>query len=164
MNKVFLLLGGNLGNRFKNIHDAIQAISINIGSVEAESSIYETKAWGNIEQPDFLNIAIRVNTVLSPVEVLKEIQKIETDFGRIRKQKWGERTMDIDILFYNDLVLKTDDLTIPHPLIAMRKFVLLPMAEIATDLIHPISRHSVGEMLLRCEDPLDVLRLDNILY
>ena len=76
MNKVFLLLGGNLGNRFKNIHDAIQAISINIGSVEAESSIYETKAWGNIEQPDFLNIAIRVNTVLSPVEVLKEIQKI----------------------------------------------------------------------------------------
>lgn len=165
MNNVFLLLGGNLGNRFKNISEALKAIVINIGEIELESSIYETKAWGKFEQPDFLNIAVKVNTVLTPHEVLKECQKIETQFGRLRKEKWGERTMDIDIIFFNDLVLSDSDiLSIPHPLLQIRKFVLLPLNEIAPNHIHPITKNTVSNLLLNCEDKLDVVRLESILH
>ncbi|MFC5285041.1 2-amino-4-hydroxy-6-hydroxymethyldihydropteridine diphosphokinase [Pedobacter alpinus] len=161
MNKVFLLLGGNLGNRFENLSNALKAIRLNVGKIELESSIYETKAWGKLEQPDFLNIAIKVDTFLSPHEVLNEIQKIETQLGRIRKDKWSERTMDIDIIFYNDLILSDSDiLIIPHLMLTMRKFVLLPLNEIAPNYKHPITKKTISELLIDCEDKLEVIRLN----
>lgn len=164
MNKVTLILGSNLGDTIENIFLALSKIVEYVGEITTKSSLYETKAWGKTDQPNFLNLAIQLNTSLTPFAVLKEVQKIETECGRLRKEKWGERTMDIDVLFYNDLILKTDELTIPHPLIEMRKFVLMPLAEIDPDLTHPISKQKISKLLLICNDDLEVKKLKNVLH
>lgn len=162
MNKVYLLLGGNLGDRFQNIIEAINVIQQQIGNIVLRSSIYETKAWGLSQQPDFLNLAILVETKLTPLSLLDATQKIEKDLGRIRheNQKWGARTMDIDILFFNQEIIRTERLVIPHPLMALRKFVLLPLDEIATNYIHPILNQTIYDLNLNCEDQLIVKKLD----
>lgn len=160
MCQVYLSLGGNLGDRLSNLTIAIRLISERIGEVLEESSIYETKAWGDTSQPDYLNMVIVVKTTLNPEELLNETQKIENELGRKRIEKWGARTLDIDILLINQLVINTERLKIPHPLMSERKFVLLPLMEIASEFIHPIFKTSIKTLTSGCEDTLEVKRLN----
>lgn len=159
-NKVYLLLGSNMGARLQLLEDAIRNIILQIGEVVEKSSIYETAAWGKTDQPGFLNIAIAVNTLLSPIEVLTKSLEIETQLGRIREEKWGARLIDIDIIFYgNDIVSIPDQLQIPHPEMHKRKFVLKPLVEINPNLQHPLFKRSISDLLLELSDHLEVTRI-----
>ncbi len=154
--KVFLLLGSNLGNRFEVLLKAQKEISSSVGTVVNESSIYETLAWGIENQPDFLNQVLLVETHLSPQELLVAINEIEQDLGRVRHQKWGERLIDIDILYYENQIINTNNLIIPHPEIINRKFTLVPLVEIAPDFVHPGLGNTQEELLKVCSDELEV--------
>ncbi|MCX8033876.1 MAG: 2-amino-4-hydroxy-6-hydroxymethyldihydropteridine diphosphokinase [Thermodesulfovibrio sp.] len=147
MSRVYLLLGSNLGDRAKNIEIAISELK-NCGlTISRRSSFYNTSPWGYKEQPEFLNIAIECFTSLSPFALLEEIKKIEKKMGRKDTIRYGPRIIDIDIIFYNNLILKTDKLIIPHPLMHKRDFVLKPLCEIAPDFVHPDLKLSVKELL-----------------
>lgn len=159
MNLAYLLIGGNLGDRIKNLDFAKIWIEKNIGDVINNSSIYETAAWGITEQPDFLNQVLLVETKLSAQEVLHKILSIENKMGRIRTQKNASRIIDIDILFFNDEVIDEPGLTIPHPEIQNRKFALIPMAEIAPDIVHPLLGQSIKNLLSTSKDKLEVRQL-----
>jgi len=160
--KICLHLGSNLGDRHQNLQRSILEITQTVGQVIQQSSIYQTEAWGETEQPDFLNQSVLANTDLSPQEVLTRILEIETEMGRIREKKWGPRIIDIDLLFYDDLILTTPSLTIPHPQISFRNFVLIPTMEIFGDFIHPVFNLSVEELYLRCRDEGEVYLPDKI--
>lgn len=131
MNKVYLGLGSNIGDRYQYLHRAIELIN-NHSQIElkSKSSVYETKPFGYVEQPDFLNMVIAVNTTLKPEELLKYTQEIENLLGRKREIHWGPRIIDIDILLYGDKIIQTVELSIPHPFLTERLFVLIPLAEI----------------------------------
>lgn len=131
MDGVFLALGTNIGDRHRHLTDALNLISTGIGKIIKQSSIHETKAWGNTNQDDFLNMVIRVETELTPLQLLSECQSIEQQLGRIREEKWGPRIIDIDILYYHDEKVNEEHLVIPHPHINERDFVLLPLREIS---------------------------------
>ncbi|WP_017258324.1 2-amino-4-hydroxy-6-hydroxymethyldihydropteridine diphosphokinase [Pedobacter arcticus] len=163
MNTIFLGLGSNLGDRLKNLKKAIEEIELLVGNIALKSAVYETKAWGKNEQPDFLNMVIEVKSRFSAEDVLNKTQKIETDLGRIRKERWGSRTMDIDMLFYNNEIIVTNRLNIPHILIEKRKFVLLPLAEIAATFSHPVLKKTIDQLLFESTDNLDVIKLDAVL-
>jgi 2-amino-4-hydroxy-6-hydroxymethyldihydropteridine diphosphokinase len=135
--KVFLGLGSNLGNRKENLRMARMCIAQIVGLITKESSIYETTAWGIIEQNAFLNQVIAIETIYSPSAVLHLILKIEKDIGRVREIKWGERIIDIDILYYDNEIVSTETLNIPHLFIQERNFVLVPLTEIAGNFLHP---------------------------
>lgn len=156
MNKSYLLLGSNEGNRLDWFKKAMQQIEQTVGKVVAKSSLYETAAWGLEEQPDFLNMAICVETALSAQQLLVAIQKVELNLGRQRILKWGQRTLDIDILFYNHDIINDPQLTIPHPLLQERRFVLAPLHDIAASFIHPILNKSIAQLLQSCPDTLPV--------
>lgn len=156
---IYILLGSNLGNRQENLDRARQEISRNIDPVITTSSLYKTAAWGNTDQPDFYNQVVSIQSLHGPRKLLSKIQLIEQKMGRIRKEKWGPRIIDIDILFYGNLVSSSEELTIPHPGIPDRKFTLLPLAEIAPDFIHPTLKKSILEMLEACQDDLPVEKL-----
>lgn len=147
MHKVYLLLGSNLGDRNKNIEVAISELKDCGIIISKMSSFYNTKPWGYTEQPDFLNQAIECFTNLGAVELLREIKKIEKKLGRKNNIKYGPRIIDIDIIFYDDLILKSEELTIPHPLMHERYFVLKPLSEIAPDFVHPELKISVKNLL-----------------
>jgi 2-amino-4-hydroxy-6-hydroxymethyldihydropteridine diphosphokinase len=155
----FLLLGSNQGNRVRQLSDATNKINQLIGPIEKKSSIYQTAAWGKTDQPDFLNQALIVKSSLSPQEVLKIIHSIELEMGRQRTSKWNERTIDIDILYAGELVLNLPELKIPHPEIQNRKFALVPLAEIATNFVHPILKKTNKELLSISTDTLEVRQL-----
>ncbi len=162
--KVYLLLGSNLGDRLKNFKTATELLRTEVGEIISMSSVYETAAWGKENQASFLNIAIEIKTSLSPLQVLEDILAIEKTIGRIRRERWGERLIDIDILFYDDEIIAIKEkLYIPHPQMQFRNFVLTPMVEIAGHLVHPVLKLSIEELKKRCGDSLavDKLRTNN---
>ncbi|RYF97670.1 MAG: 2-amino-4-hydroxy-6-hydroxymethyldihydropteridine diphosphokinase [Chitinophagaceae bacterium] len=155
----YLLLGSNLGKREKCIDDALALLSINVGKIVKVSSIYETEAWGKTDQPSFLNLAVQIETVLNPLQLLEAVLNIEADLGRVRHEKWGSRLIDIDIILYgNNVVEEVDRLKIPHPEMQNRKFVLLPLAEIAPALLHPVLKQSMTDLLVNLNDNSAVLK------
>ncbi|MHA6247344.1 2-amino-4-hydroxy-6-hydroxymethyldihydropteridine diphosphokinase [Pontibacter sp. CAU 1760] len=156
MPRLYLLLGGNLGNRADYLQQARARLSEQIGPTTNASRLYETAAWGNTEQPNFLNQVLELHTALTPEQVLQTVNQIEADLGRVRQEHWGARVIDIDILFYDALVLQTQRLTIPHPQLHLRRFTLLPLAELAPDLQHPVLKLSAAHLLAACLDPLEV--------
>ena len=155
----FLLLGTNLGDRKKNLSIARNAIEVSVGTILKASSIYQTAAWGKTDQPDFLNQALEVQTALSAEDVLAEILKIERAMGRKRDQHWGERIIDIDILLFERKIISSSALTIPHPQLQNRRFALEPLAEIGSDVTHPLLQLTIQEMLAQCPDLLEVRRI-----
>jgi 2-amino-4-hydroxy-6-hydroxymethyldihydropteridine diphosphokinase len=156
MNHAYLLTGGNLGDRAGNLKMAAEAIGRSAGKIVMLSSLYETAAWGTKDQPDYLNQAIEIETNMRAPELLNILLDIEIQLGRYRQEKYGPRLIDIDILFFNSDILKTPNLVIPHPHIQNRRFVLVPMAEIASDFQHPVFNKSITELLTNCTDPLNV--------
>ncbi|NLJ08616.1 MAG: 2-amino-4-hydroxy-6-hydroxymethyldihydropteridine diphosphokinase [Sphingobacteriales bacterium] len=155
-NRAILSLGSNLGDRLMNLHTAMKLLTADTGELTINSSVYETEPWGLKEQPDFLNMVVGIETELSPQQLLSEIKYIEDELLREKSIRWGSRSIDIDILFFNDLVINSDILTIPHPEIANRRFVLVPLAEIFPDLIHPVLKKPVNSLLVNCSDPSEV--------
>jgi 2-amino-4-hydroxy-6-hydroxymethyldihydropteridine diphosphokinase len=158
MTQLFLSLGGNLGNTREIFEGAYPLIEKKIGKISVYSSIYQTQAWGPIPQADFLNQVLLVNTSLKAEACLAEILEIEREFGRERKERWGPRTLDLDILYYGDKVIAESDLSIPHPRIAERKFILTPLAEIAPTFTDPTSRKTMVTLLADCSDKGEVNR------
>lgn len=156
MNDAYLLTGGNMGDRLANLQKAKEHLVNEAGTILAASSVYETEAWGNHEQPDFYNQVHKISTELSADELMEKILKIEELMGRVRTVKNASRVIDIDILFFNDTIITTPNLTIPHPEIINRRFVLTPMDELAPELIHPALHTTIHELLSTCKDPLRV--------
>lgn len=155
MGTATLLLGSNLGNRNIYIVRATEQLST-LGQITKTSMLYETEAWGATAQPHYLNQAIQIETPLSPVELLRDILSIEQSMGRQRNKKWEARIIDIDILFYDNQVIDLPELKIPHPYLHLRRFALLPLAEIAADYIHPLLKLPVHELLKQCPDTMKV--------
>jgi 2-amino-4-hydroxy-6-hydroxymethyldihydropteridine diphosphokinase len=137
MSNVALGLGVNVGDRLAALRRATKSLSDKVGQVTAKSSVYETLPWGRTDQPRFLNACLTLETDFPPLDLLDEIKIIERDMGRIERAHWGPREIDIDVIFYDDLVLDDPKLKIPHPLMAMRAFVMVPLAEIAPGWKHP---------------------------
>lgn len=155
-NRAYLLTGGNIGNRAGYLEDAAKYISEFCGKILKKSSLYETEAWGKTNQANFFNQAILIETTFTADELMKKILLIEENLGRIRNDKYGARTIDIDILFFNDEIINEPKLIIPHPEIQNRRFALAPMNEIAPEFIHPVLLKNISELLKECADKLDV--------
>ncbi len=158
----YLLTGSNLGDRFDLLNQAHQHVSKRAGEVVATSGFYETKAWGKEDQPDFLNQALQIKTELPPTELLDILKSIEKDLGRIKNEKWDSRTIDIDILFYEDSIIQLPNLTIPHALLHERNFTLIPLMEIAGEFEHPVLKKSIETLYWESKDPLEVYLVETI--
>jgi 2-amino-4-hydroxy-6-hydroxymethyldihydropteridine diphosphokinase len=156
MNKTFLLLGSNMGNSLEQLNVAIYYIEEKTGKLIRKSGLYATAAWGNPNQPDFLNQVIVIETMLTAAETLQSILAIEKMMGRVRTVKNAPRIIDIDILFFNKEITRQPDLIVPHPEIQNRRFVLIPLNEISPQFKHPVFNKSVHQLLLECPDHLDV--------
>jgi 2-amino-4-hydroxy-6-hydroxymethyldihydropteridine diphosphokinase len=133
----------------------MEILTKKVGKITQISSLYQTAAWGPIPQNDFINQVIEVETKLSAPELMDILLEIELQQGRVRQERWGPRTLDLDIIFFGEQLISTENLEIPHPRMADRKFVLIPMVEINPNLIHPISRKSIRQILLECKDECD---------
>jgi len=152
MSKVYFSIGSNKGNRSGLINEAIDKIDIIIGKVVLKSSIYETKSWG-FNSNNFYNICILLESTLTPELILNKILTIEKDMGRLKTtDQYSDRYIDIDILFFDNMIVNSKSLEIPHPRIQLRKFVLIPMLELTPDLIHPILNKSIRQLELECVD------------
>lgn len=147
---LYLALGSNLNNRLANLKQAIASLSPQM-EVQKKSRVYETPPWGYEDQPKFLNQVLMARTYLEPEPLLRHIKRLEVALGRKATFRNGPRLIDIDILFYDDLVLETPDLIIPHPRLHERGFVLLPLMDIAPDLVHPVKKKSIREMIGLCD-------------
>ncbi len=159
MSKVFLLLGGNIGNRKENLEKSACLIKKKIGNIIKSSSVYETEPWGFNDNLLFLNQVVYVETELNPYLLISKILEIENSLGRKRsKKQWTSRTIDIDMLFYDDIIINEKELKIPHPLIDKRRFVLVPLAEISENFVHPVKNKTIKELLHICPDKLKVER------
>ncbi len=155
-NIAFLLTGSNLGDRLQNLEVALHSIQQELGNIVTASSIYETAPWGLDNQEAFLNQVLKLSTNLTPNELLEAVLAIEQKMGRVRQQHWGSRLIDIDLLFFNEEIITTEFLTLPHPYLHQRNFVLVPMAEISPYWQHPIYRRTIEELVEECGDVLAV--------
>jgi 2-amino-4-hydroxy-6-hydroxymethyldihydropteridine diphosphokinase len=157
MHIVYLLTGSNMGQPQHMLEEAKLAIEAQgLGKVVNESAVYQTEAWGMHNQPDFLNQVLKLETSLASQKLLQQLLAIELQMGRKRLEKNGPRVIDIDVLFYDDAVISEPDLTVPHPLLQNRRFVLVPLDEIAPTLLHPVLKKTVSQLLNECSDPLHV--------
>lgn len=160
MNKAYLLIGGNLGDTMRIFHQVFELLNKQAGSIIQQSSVYETEPWGKADQQEFLNQAVLISTALDAKQLLQVLLNIEKKIGRYRVEKYGPRIIDIDILFFNDSIIREHELTIPHPEIQNRRFVLVPLAEIAPEHYHPVLEKTISELLIDCPDRLNVTLLE----
>ena len=158
MQGIYLLLGTNLGNRESNLAGAKSLAAKADIEILRESAIYETAAWGIEDQPGFLNQVVAVATTLEPELLLEKLLSIEQKMGRIRERKWGQRLIDLDILYYHNRLIETKDLQVPHPGIPNRRFTLVPLVELAAEEWHPVLQKSHQQLLEECQDTLKVKR------
>ena len=160
MARVFLSLGSNLGDRLSNIQQAVSSLSMSDKiNIVKTSSFYETEPWGNKNQNWFVNAAVAIDTNFSPEELLKFCQNIEMQLGRVRneQEKWQQRAIDIDILMYdNQIISLSEKLIIPHPYMHKRAFVLVPMLEVKSDLVHPVYNKTISDLYDELDNPEDV--------
>lgn len=166
MSRVFLSLGSNLGDRLSNIQQAVSSLAMsNRIKIVKTSSFYETEPWGNKNQEWFINAAIAIDTDFTCEELLEYCQNIEVQLGRIRKEneKWCQRAVDIDILMYDDKVISSKNLIVPHPLMHLRAFVLVPMLEVKSDLVHPVFKKTISELYDELSNPEDVFLYGTVL-
>ena len=157
MNEIFLITGGNIGDRKKNLETAATLINEEIGKIIQSSKIYETDAWGITNQPAFYNQIHIVESKFSAKEILNKILNIEEKMGRVRTIKNAARIIDIDILFFNDDIINEPNLIVPHPQILDRRFVLKPLNELVPEMIHPVFKKNIHELLEECKDELRVM-------
>jgi 2-amino-4-hydroxy-6-hydroxymethyldihydropteridine diphosphokinase len=160
MNKAYLLTGGNTGNRHGYLQQAVELIGQSCGKVVKKSSLYETAPWGNTDQPAFFNQALLLFTTMTSTLLMEELLAIEEKMGRRRLEKYGPRIIDIDILLFNDEVIHSSFLIIPHPELNNRRFALTSLAEIAPRLQHPVLHKTVRQLLKECPDDLAVKKID----
>ena len=166
MSRVFLSLGSNLGDRLSNIQQAVSSLSMSKHiKILKTSSFYETEPWGNKNQEWFINAALALDTDLTCEELLEFCQNIEVQLGRIRheNEKWAQRAIDIDILMYDDKLINKPNLIVPHPLMHLRAFVLVPMLEVKADLIHPVFNKTISELYDELANPEDVFLYGTVL-
>ncbi|WP_299456930.1 2-amino-4-hydroxy-6-hydroxymethyldihydropteridine diphosphokinase [uncultured Microscilla sp.] len=159
MSITYLLLGTNLGDKTQNLYTATQMLASQAGVVQKHSAIYETMPWGIPDQPVFYNQVLVIDTSLEVRELLRVTQSIEVAMGRQKYRKWGERLIDIDILYYGQMMLESEDLNVPHSQIALRRFTLTPLVEIAPLLVHPALRLTQTQLLAQCPDKLEVKKV-----
>jgi len=162
MGQAALLLGSNVGDRLGYLEKARFYIEKRAGKILDSSSLYETAAWGITDQPSFINQALLIETEIKPDMLLPILLDIEKLLGRERMEKWGPRIIDVDILYYDDVVMNVDYLKIPHPFLQERRFSLVPLNEISPAWIHPVLKLSVSEMLNNCKDISEVLKYSEI--
>jgi 2-amino-4-hydroxy-6-hydroxymethyldihydropteridine diphosphokinase len=162
MNKAYLLIGGNMGDRLANLKEAISCINAQAGNIEKVSSIYETAAWGMTDQPSFLNQALLISTTYSAHQLMTILLAIEIKLGRKRDLLMGPRTIDLDIIYFNNETIHTNELTIPHPSMYKRNFVLIPLVEIAPSFLHPLLNKTNSDLLLACTDECLVHKKNNL--
>ncbi len=149
-------MGSNLGNSKTQLSKAIAQIEKKIGKLTRRSGLYSTAAWGNTKQPDFLNQIIIVETSLTAKQTMEAILNIEKKMGRLRTVKNAPRIIDIDILFFNKEIIDHQNLTVPHPQIQNRRFVLVPLNELSPNLVHPVLKSTIHQLLIHCGDTLNV--------
>ena len=159
MMNVYLLLGSNLGDRQGYLKEAIAHIENEIAPVVKASAIYETQSWGKTDAPDYLNQVVELLADMDAHTVLQKILDIETRMGRMREEKWGSRIIDIDILFFNKELIRTEKLIVPHPRIPSRRFVLVPLTELSPGMKHPELGKTMSQLLKECPDTLDVKKI-----
>jgi len=159
MNRTYLLLGSNIGNSKQQLSSAKKHIKKKIGNITRQSKLYSTAAWGNSNQPDFLNQVIVTETKLTPLQTMQMILSIEKEMGRIRTVKNAPRIIDIDILFFNKEIIETEILSVPHPQIQNRRFVLVPLNELSPNFKHPVFQQSIHHLLKICKDTLNVKKI-----
>jgi 2-amino-4-hydroxy-6-hydroxymethyldihydropteridine diphosphokinase len=155
MNTAYLLIGGNIGDRWHYLQLCRDLLDAKAGTIVQMSHVYETEAWGNANQSNFLNQVLQLNTAFNAENLLSICQSIEQSLDRKRQEQWGARTIDIDILFFNNDVVASEHLHIPHPQIANRRFTLVPLHEIAADYFHPVLHKFVWQLLDACTDHLE---------
>jgi len=162
MHTITILLGSNQGDRKFYLLKAKQLLEARVGKCTLESSLYESKAWGFKAETDFINQVVLLETKLKPRQILQIGLDIEKELGRIRNtEAYVSRTMDIDLLFYDDQIIDTADLQIPHPRLHLRRFTLEPLAELIPDYVHPLLKKTMHDLLNSCKDNLSTIKLEN---